>query len=111
METAGFTNPSQQWCTHSSDLRTVRGGVFRGGNRCRPRLIGVVDTLKAFRSGDGIVLSPGAGLYKPHPISHQSAVGLGFLHRAGGVDAEGIHPQTQRSRPRFFVVEDIWKDF
>ena len=37
VEIAGFTNPSQQWCTSSLGFRTVRGGIVRGDNRLRPR--------------------------------------------------------------------------
>ena len=52
VETAGFTNPSQQCCTRSWGFHTVRGGVVRG-DRFRPRLIGAVDIRKESGSEDG----------------------------------------------------------
>ena len=81
VETTGFTNPSQQWCTRHWGFHAVRGGIVRGDNRFRPRIIRVVDIRKAFCSEDGIVYFPGAGLHEPQPISNKTA-GLGFPHRA-----------------------------
>ena len=106
METAGFTNTSQQWCTRSWGFRTVRGGIVRGDNRFRPRLIGVVDIRKAFCSEDGIVYPPGArGFTNPsHPAISQW--GWGFYTVRSVID-----PEDHRCRPRFVGVVDVWKDF
>ena len=87
-ETAGFTNPSQQWCTRSWGFRVVRGGIFRGNNRFRPRLIGVVDIKKAFVSEDGIVCSPSAGGFTNPSQSATSQWGWGFHTVRGGIDPE-----------------------
>ena len=36
VETAGFTNPTKQWCTRSWGFHTVRAGIVRGDSRFRP---------------------------------------------------------------------------
>ena len=87
-ESSGFTNRSQQWCTPSWAFRVVRGGIFRGNNRFRPRLIGVVDIKKAFVSEDGIVCSPSAGGFTNPSQSATSQWGWGFHTVRGGIDPE-----------------------
>ena len=90
VETAGLTNPSQQWCTRSWGFHTVRGGIVRGDNRFRPRIIGVVNIRKAFCSEDRI-LAGCRWRHEPQPINNQP-VGLGFPHRAGRYRPGGPPP-------------------
>ena len=106
MKTAGFTNPSQRWCTRNWGFHIVRGGIVRGDNRFRPRLIGVVDMTKAFCSEDGIVYSPGAGGLTNPSQSVINPWGRGFHTLRGGID-----PEDHRFRPQFVAVVDVWNDF
>ena len=77
-------------------FHTVQGGIFPGGLRFRPRVVGVVEIWKDLLSRDGNLSSPGAagsrpwpegqlsprvGFMCPNQISNQP-VGLGFPHRA-----------------------------
>ena len=39
---AGFTSPSQQWCTRSWSFRTMCGGIDPEDGRFRPRFVGVI---------------------------------------------------------------------
>ena len=83
VETADFTNPSQQWCTRSWGVHMVRVGIVRGGHRFRPRLIGVVDIRKAFCPEDGIVDSPGASGFTNPSQPAISQWGWGFHNMRG----------------------------
>ena len=87
-------------------FHTVQGRVIRGANRFRPRIIGLVDIRKAFRSEDGIEYALGARSFTNPSQSAISQREWGF-HAVQG----GIGPESQRSRPRFFGVVDAWKDF
>ena len=101
VDTAGFTNPSQQWCTCSWNFHTVRGGAVRGDNRFRPRKIGVVDIRKAFCSEDGIVYSPGAsGFTNP---SESAISRWGWVSTTCGA-VSTRRTTVLRSRPRFVGV-------
>ena len=102
VETAGFTNPSQHWCTRSWGFHTVRGGIIRGGNRVRCRIIGVVDIRKAFCSVDGIAHSPCAGGFTNPSLSAISQWRWGFHTVRGGID-----PEDHRSRPLFVGVVGV----
>ena len=72
------------WCTSSWVSHTVRGGIDRGDNLFRLRLMGVIDIRKVFCSEDGIVRTlPGCRwLHEPQSISNQP-VGLRVQHPAG----------------------------
>ena len=106
VETAGLTNPSEQWCTHSWGFYTIRGGIVQEDNCFRPRFIGVIEIWKAFCSEDGIIYSPGAGGFTNPSQSAISQWGWGFHTVRGGID-----PEDHRSRPRFVEVADVRKYF
>ena len=109
VDTAGFTNTSQQWCTCSWNFHTVRGGAVRGDNRFRPRKIGVVDIRKAFCSEDGIVYSPGAGGFTNPSQSVISQLGWGIHTVRGGIDPE--NHRSPFSSPVCWSRTCVWKDF
>ena len=84
METARFTNPSQQWCTRSWDFHIVRAGVVPRDTRFHTRFVGVsCRCMEGFslRGWDHIL--PGwHWLHEPQPFSNPS-LGLGFPHLVG----------------------------
>ena len=66
VETVGFTNPSQQWCTRSWGFHTVWAGIVRRDNCFVP------DRLEMLMYGRGFV--PGMGSYTPQvPVASQTA--------------------------------------
>ena len=80
--TAGFTNPSQQWCSRSWGFHTVRAGRPRGyplsypirwNCRCMECFL--------FRRRN-CILPDCRWLHEPQAI-HSQPVGLGSPHRAG----------------------------
>ena len=93
-------------CIDSWGFHTVRGGIVRGDNRFRRRLIGFVDIRKAFYSDDGVIHSPGAGGFMNPSQSAISKWGWSFHTVWGGIDPEG-----HRFRPSFVVVVNLCKDF
>ena len=92
MEIDGFKNASQQWCTRSWGFHTVCGGIVRGDNCFRLRLIGVVDIRRVFCFEDGVVrILPGAGGFTNPSQSATSQLwgsGWGFHTVRGGIDTE-----------------------
>ena len=88
VETAGFTNPSQQCCTRSWGFHTVRGGVVRG-DRFRPRLIGAVDIRKESGSEDGTHI-PRVPVASRTPVNQRSASGVGVPTPRGAVSTRRI---------------------
>ena len=80
-----FSSPSQsainKW---GCGFHTVRGGIDPGELCFRPQAVGIVDLWIDFRSGVGVLSSPGdAGkIFESQPISDRP-LGLGFLCRAG----------------------------
>ena len=107
METACFTNPSQQRCTRSWGFHTVQGGIVRGDTRFRPRLNRVVYKEGVLFRGWDRILSGCRWLHEPQPISNQP-VRLGFPHRVDRYRPGG--PPFSCFRPRFVRVVDVWKD-
>ena len=71
-------------------LHTVRGGIYAGGHRFRPRFVGVsCRGIEGFPIGGWGRITPWCRwLHEPQPISNQSKE-LGFLRRAGWCVALG----------------------
>ena len=68
--------PSNNGVPAVGGFHTVRGGIVRGDDRFRPRIIGVVDARNAFCSEDGIAYSPGAGGFTNPNQQSASKVGV-----------------------------------
>ena len=68
------SSPGAAGLSQELGFHSVQSGIVPGDHRFRPRSVGVIDTWKAFWSGDGTVSSPGAA-----GLSQE----LGFPYRAG----------------------------
>ena len=89
VETAGFTNPTQEWCAQSWGFHIVRGGIDPVNDHLRPRRGGSCRCMGWFMiQGWDIILRGWRWLHESQLISNEP-VGLGFpsharRHRPGG---------------------------
>ena len=101
-------------------LHTVRGGIDPGDLCFRPRVVGVDEIRKDFRSRDKTLSSPGAAGPRRWPEGQLSprAGSMSFIQSATsqwgwGLDIlrGGVDPGDLRFRPLIVRVAEIWKDF